>query len=335
MATKTQEQNTQLTKMASKAVKELEAILKSERKPATVPLGRVDINVENIRQRIMNNDADGFGRGITELAESIEAIGLREPMLLVKDGERFTIVDGNRRALALHMLREAKKITDDFPIKAEIAEYDDVKRGSLVDQAVRNMSRVDLSNSDKAKTMARLYAAMPGSEGEKISAINKLTGYSDQYIAHLAAVAVLPKELLDYWDSGKAGVDLNFLYSIAKNKARAKLAAEAVKQIQEGKRPKVGGDDSGEESRGQDRPGPKRFTDESIRGVWKMISEMPFSDGEKAMANFLLHWVETGDAEPAELDLKKLIKHVSPRKAVKWIAAQKKAAEQVSEDETE
>jgi len=78
---------------------------------------------------------------ITELAQSISEIGLLQPILLRKDGERYEVIAGHRRFLAHRHL--------DLPkIKAVVREMTDQEAAFA--RATENLGRVDLTPVEEA-----------------------------------------------------------------------------------------------------------------------------------------------------------------------------------------
>jgi ParB family chromosome partitioning protein len=78
---------------------------------------------------------------VAELAESINAIGLLQPILLRPDGERYEIIAGHRRFLA-HKRLQVKTI------KAIVREMTDTE--ASIARATENLARVDLTPIEEA-----------------------------------------------------------------------------------------------------------------------------------------------------------------------------------------
>jgi len=84
---------------------------------------------------------------VTELAVSISEIGLLQPVLLRKDGDRFEVIAGHRRFLA-HKLLGLKNI------KAVVREMTDEE--AAIARATENLSRVDLTPVEEATVYSNL-----------------------------------------------------------------------------------------------------------------------------------------------------------------------------------
>lgn len=82
--------------------------------------------------------------GIEELAASIKAHGLQQNLVVKKDGNKFAVVAGGRRLLALQQLAKAGDIEAGYEVPCRITQADDATEISLAENVVReNMHPAD------------------------------------------------------------------------------------------------------------------------------------------------------------------------------------------------
>ena len=88
--------------------------------------------------------------GVDELVKSIESVGLLQPVVVRKDGEKFILVDGSQRLRALKKLEQ--KETQAIVIDAKSADEA---------QMAANLMRSDLNVLERARGYERLVRLMP------------------------------------------------------------------------------------------------------------------------------------------------------------------------------
>ena len=88
--------------------------------------------------------------GVDELVKSIESVGLLQPVVVRKDGEKFILVDGSQRLRALKTLDQ--KETQAIVIDAKSADEA---------QMAANLMRSDLNILERARGYERLVRLMP------------------------------------------------------------------------------------------------------------------------------------------------------------------------------
>ncbi len=89
-------------------------------------------------------------QNIEELAQSIQAQGLIQPIAVVKKEDGYMVVSGERRYRACQYLGLKS-------IKAHVLQADDVKVQEL--SLIENIQREDLSDFEKAKFIGQLWAS--------------------------------------------------------------------------------------------------------------------------------------------------------------------------------
>lgn len=124
------------------------------KEPDTLPIAEIRPNPEQPRKR--------FGEeGIKELARSIEAVGVLQPLLVQREGEEIRLIAGERR------LRAAKRAgLEDVPVRFIDVNEEEQDRISLIE----NIQREDLN---------------PMEEAEGYEALRKKYGYTQEQLANL------------------------------------------------------------------------------------------------------------------------------------------------------
>jgi len=118
-----------------------------------IPLDKIDRPAEGTRLEIAPEE-------IAELAESIEEVGLLQPILVTPRNGRFEIVAGERRYLAHEKLGRGK-------IEVKVVEVDD--EALVVDRATENLQRRDLSPFEEGM----IYGGLRDKMGLTIAQISK------------------------------------------------------------------------------------------------------------------------------------------------------------------
>lgn len=132
---------------------------------------------------------------VAELAKSIKEIGLLQPIILRKDGERFEIVAGHRRFLAHKLLGEK-----------EIAAF--VKEMSVKDmiiaRATENLNRVDLTPVEEAQ----IYSELMNDQGMSVEEVGKVMGKAPATILRRMQILKMPESLQKALHEGKISMSV-------------------------------------------------------------------------------------------------------------------------------
>ena len=134
------------------------------KEPDTLPIAEIRPNPEQPRKR--------FGEeGIKELARSIEAVGVLQPLLVQREGEEIRLIAGERR------LRAAKRAgLEDVPVRFIDVNEEEQDRISLIE----NIQREDLNPMEEAKG----YEALRKKYGYTQEQLANLVGKSRPYVAN-------------------------------------------------------------------------------------------------------------------------------------------------------
>lgn len=102
-----------------------------------IPLNQLVQSKQNVRRT-------NAKEGIEGLAASIEAQGLLQNLSVRPQGDKFEVIAGQRRLLALQSLSKAKKIAKDFPVPCSvIGEASDATAISLAENQMREAMHPD------------------------------------------------------------------------------------------------------------------------------------------------------------------------------------------------
>jgi ParB family transcriptional regulator, chromosome partitioning protein len=151
-------------------------------KLTTVPLSALLTPKDNPRRTIDSSQ-------IEALAQSIRADGVLQNLLVHPEGKgKFRVVFGQRRYLALQLLRKRKQVPVDYKVPVEI------KSDLSADEALRlatveNIHREQMHPMDEAEAFAKLLQA-----GGSVETIIDKTGFSTQTVKRRLALASLCAE---------------------------------------------------------------------------------------------------------------------------------------------
>lgn len=146
------------------------------------------------------------------LAQSIKESGVLQPLLVRRDGERFVVVEGERR------LRACRKAgIPDVPVIIDDRELDEVE--VTLRQLVLNTQRENLSSVERGRAFARLMEKSGWTAAETARRI----GLSEATISRDTALLTLPPEVVKRVDAGE--IPASTAYQIA-------LTGDAESQIQ-------------------------------------------------------------------------------------------------------
>ncbi len=164
------------------------APVKKETEPAgdavvMLRLSDIDPNREQPRRRF--DEA-----ALQELAASIKAIGVIQPILVGRNGDRYTIIAGERRW-------RASRLAELTEIPAIVRDWDEVRR--LEAALVENLQRDDLNPVEEAMGVNRLMEQC----GLTQEAAAERLGKSRPAVANLVRLLTLPESILNMLRDGK------------------------------------------------------------------------------------------------------------------------------------
>ena len=167
-----------------------------------LPIGQIDPNRDQPR-RSFDEEA------LKELAASIRAVGVLQPIIVAPDGERYTIIAGERRY-------RASRLAELTEIPAIVRDWDSQKR--LEAALVENLQRDDLNPIEEALGVRRLMDET-GLTQEKAA---ERLGKSRPAVANLLRLLTLPDSVKQMLVEGK----------LSAGHARALVTVDPRRQVQ-------------------------------------------------------------------------------------------------------
>jgi len=146
--------------------------------------GVQEIEISKIKTNPYQPRREFNQEAIEELADSIKKYGLLQPIVLIKDGDGYILVAGERRLRATKLLGEEL-------IKAIVVDYskDDLREYALIE----NIQREDLNPIEVAYSLQSLIEEHGYTHEELANAISK----SRSYVTNLLRILNLPEFVHD------------------------------------------------------------------------------------------------------------------------------------------
>jgi len=167
-----------------------------------LPIGQIDPNRDQPRRSFDEN-------ALKELAASIEAVGVLQPIIVAPDGERYTIIAGERRYRASRLAG-----LDEIP--AIVRDWDSQRR--LEAALIENLQRDDLNPVEEAMGVRQLMDEA-GLTQERAA---ERLGKSRPAVANLLRLLTLPDSVKQLLAEGK----------LSAGHARALVTVEPRRQVQ-------------------------------------------------------------------------------------------------------
>lgn len=150
---------------------------------ALLPIRLIDTNINQPR-------ADFGEEALSDLAKSIASVGVIQPIIVRKTGERYEIIAGERRFRASRLAGLDK-------IPAIVRDWDDERR--LAATLIENLQRDDLNPMEEAEGIRRLM----DEAGLTQEAVSERLGKSRPAIANTLRLLTLKKSVRDMIRAGK------------------------------------------------------------------------------------------------------------------------------------
>ena len=194
----------------------VEAIEQAGRAPAEdrvaeIPLGLIDPNRNQPRKSFDQQALEG-------LAESIRQSGVLQPLLLARDGGRYTIIAGERRwrAARLAGLRS---------VPAVVRDWDEVRRQEAA--LIENIQREDLNPIEEAEGVRRLREECALTQ----ETVALRLGRSRPAVANLLRLLSLPRDMREAVEQGRLSAGhARVLCGVADESFRRALFARALEE---------------------------------------------------------------------------------------------------------
>ncbi len=173
-----------------------------EERVTAVPIDRIDPNRDQPRKKFDEE-------ALKELAASIQAVGVLQPIILARAGERYQIVAGERRY-------RAARIAGLTELPAIVREMDEQTR--LEAALIENLQRADLNPLEEAQGIRNLME-QAGLTQERAA---QRLGKSRPAVANLLRILTLPSSVLELIEQGK----------LSAGHARALVTVDPRRQVQ-------------------------------------------------------------------------------------------------------
>jgi len=131
---------------------------------------------------------------ITSLTKSIEALGLILPLSVMQVGDKYRVIDGNRRLAALKIVHKGKKNVE-VPVHLQDADIDQSTARAL--SLAANIERLPLHPADQYQAFAKIAA-----DGKALAEIASIFGISERAVKQRMALGSLRFEVLDAYRAG-------------------------------------------------------------------------------------------------------------------------------------
>jgi ParB family transcriptional regulator, chromosome partitioning protein len=176
-----------------------------------IPLNLIDVSKLNVRT--VNREA-----GISELTQSIKEIGVQQPVVVTKKGDRYELIIGQRRFLAANRagLHEIPAI-----IRAVESEKD-----TLIASFSENIQRMDLDYKDKMQVAERLLSQLGSTEK-----VAEVIGVTDQTVRNYLGYSIVSEKMKEMVEQKK--INAQTAIRISRNVSDEKRAVQIAEKMKE------------------------------------------------------------------------------------------------------
>lgn len=232
------------------------------------------------------------------LLQSIKTIGIQHPLRVRRDGERFVVVDGERR------LRAARKaglaLVPVIVDERELSEADTMTR-----QLILNCQRQELSPLETAVAIGRLMKET----GWSASRVATTLGFSNATVSRLLALTGLPDDIRDKVAAGAIPASAAYELSHIDDAA---VQADLARQVEAGalKRDAIRGAARGERRRRDRKSRASRLTARVTEGLSVTVKSSSLTLDD------LIRWLEVlvaraREAQPRGTDMAGFLKSIT------------------------
>ena len=180
---------------------------------AHIPLNKLTISEQNIRRTDRKAD-------LHALTASIKSLGLLQNLSVTRAGnDRYTVVAGGRRLVALKALAKQGVLAKDFPVPCHILDDADALESSLAE----NVQRVAADAMDEVEAFATLRE-----QGFDVGAIAQRFGVAHRHVEQRLALASLSPKLKAAYRKGDLALEAARAFCIEPDRTRQEAVFKAM-----------------------------------------------------------------------------------------------------------
>ena len=176
------------------------------------------LKIEDIDVSQLNVRRSNLQKGINELANSIREIGVQQPVMVFKKGDRYELIIGQRRYLAC-------KKADVTEIPAIITNIRD-RTHFIIKSLSENIHRRELDYRDKMQAALELQRRL-----KTVDAVAKFLGVTSQTVKNYFGYAGVPDEIKEMVTNKKFSASVAI--RISKGIEDEKLALKVAEKIKD------------------------------------------------------------------------------------------------------
>jgi len=176
------------------------------------------LNIDDIDVSLSNVRKSNLEEGIDELADSIRKIGVQQPVMVIRKGERYELIIGQRRFLA------CKKAGED-EIPAVITKVKD-RTEAIIKSFSENIHRRNLDYRDKMQAALELRSKL-----KKIDIVAKRLGVTTQTVKNYLGYAAVPERIKSLVTEKKIGASIAM--RISRGISDENLAVKIAEQVKD------------------------------------------------------------------------------------------------------
>lgn len=186
-----------------------------------VPLDRIDPNPHQPRGVFDPED-------LADLAASIEAVGVIQPILVARAGDRYRLIAGERRVRASRMAGKTtiKAVVTKSANPAVVALVENIQRADLNALELAGGVRAMLENRATQREVARLIGKSDTYVSRALKLLDLPPAIRDEYAGHAKRVSVNamfeiaeadPRQQAALWERAKGGAPIKALRALRKD----------------------------------------------------------------------------------------------------------------------
>lgn len=176
------------------------------------------IKLDQVEISELNARKENSEESLSELSDSINKIGLQQPIVVYKKGEKYEVIIGQRRTLACKKLGWTEIPALITPVQTDI--------DFIIQSFSENIHRLDLNYRDKMNVATILY----NKYDKSVAQVAKELGVSQTTIRSYLGYAGVPESIKKLVDDGKlsASTAMRIYQQIPDDEQALKIAEKIV-----------------------------------------------------------------------------------------------------------